>query len=97
MVDSPSNIVLLGGNRNCVGSIGRGRWRCRWMKRASVWIEALVGIMTFPSTVIALLISLQWVLSSLGPLNILIFSSRGLEIVWTLNHLMLWGGESLSS
>jgi hypothetical protein len=36
-------------------------------------------------------------LGSLGPLNTLIPSSRSLEVVGALNHLMLWGKESLSS
>jgi hypothetical protein len=36
-------------------------------------------------------------LEQLGPLNILFFSNRGLEIVGALNHLTLWGRESLSS
>jgi hypothetical protein len=39
----------------------------------------------------------QLVLSSLGPLNILISSSRDLEIVGVLNHLTLWGRKSLSN
>jgi hypothetical protein len=54
-----------------------------------VWIEALVGIVTSLSTSIALPFSRCWVLSSLGPLNILIFSSRSLEIIGALNHLAL--------
>jgi hypothetical protein len=54
-----------------------------------VWIEALVGIVTSLSTSIALPFSRCWVLSRLGPLNILIFSSRSLEIVGALNHLAL--------
>jgi hypothetical protein len=60
-----------------------------------VRVGALVGIVTFLSTSIALSISMRWVLSSLGPLNILISHSRGLEIVWALNHLALRGRESL--
>jgi hypothetical protein len=40
---------------------------------------------------------LHWVLSSLGPLNILTSFSRSLEIVGALNDLMLQSRESLSS
>jgi hypothetical protein len=53
--------------------------------------------MSLFTTTIAPMVSLLWVLGSLGPLNTLIPSSRGLEIVGALNHLMLWGRESLSS
>jgi hypothetical protein len=53
--------------------------------------------MTFLSTGIAVPFNLQWVLSSLGLLNILMSCSRGLEIIGVLNHLMLRGRESLSS
>jgi hypothetical protein len=62
-----------------------------------VWIGALVGIVTSFSTSIALPFSRRWVLSNLGPLNILISSSRSLEIVGALNHLALYGRESMSS
>jgi hypothetical protein len=48
-------------------------------------------------TAIAPTVSLLWVLGSLGPLNTLIPSSRGLEVVGALNHLTLWGRESLSN
>jgi hypothetical protein len=30
MVDLSMNIVLLGSNRNIVGSMGRGRCSCNW-------------------------------------------------------------------
>jgi hypothetical protein len=53
--------------------------------------------MSLFTTTIAPMVSFLWVLGSLGPLNTLIPSSRGLEIVGALNHLMLWGRESLSS
>jgi hypothetical protein len=43
------------------------------------------------------MVSLLQVLGSLGPLNTLIPSTRSLEIIGALNHLMLWGRESLSS
>jgi hypothetical protein len=61
-----------------------------------VRIGALVGKVTSLPTSIELPFTLQWVLSSLSPLNILIPSSRGLEIVRVLNHLMMRGGISLS-
>jgi hypothetical protein len=95
MIDSPTSIVLLSGNMNRIISTGRGR--CRLLKRASAWFGALVGKMTFLTTTIALPFSQRWVLSSLGPMSILISSSRGLEIVGAFNHLMLWGRKSLSS
>jgi hypothetical protein len=60
-------------------------------------IGSLVGIVTSFTTSIAVSFSRRWVLSSLGPLNILISSSKGLEIVGALNHLALRGRESLSS
>jgi hypothetical protein len=97
MVDSPTSIALIGSNRNIVGSTGSNRCRCSYLRRASAWIGALVGIDTSLSTSIALAISLRWVLNSLGPRNIPIPSNKGLEIVWTLNHLTLWGRKSLSS
>jgi hypothetical protein len=46
---------------------------------------------------IAPTISLLQVLGSLGPLNTLIPSSSGLEVVGALNHLTLRGRESMSS
>jgi hypothetical protein len=61
-----------------------------------VWIGSLVGKVTSLPTSIELPFTLQWVLSSLSPLNILIPSSRGLEIVRALNHLMMRCGISLS-
>jgi hypothetical protein len=97
MVDSPSSIVLPGSNRNKVGSTGRGRRSCSNPIRALARIGASIGKMTFLSTSIALPFSLHWVLSILGPLNILISSSRVLEIFGSLNHLMLRSRESLSS
>jgi hypothetical protein len=53
--------------------------------------------MSLFTTVIAPTISLLLALGSLGSLNTLIPSSRSLEVVGALNHLMLWGRESLSS
>jgi hypothetical protein len=97
MVDSPSCIVLPGSNRNRVGSTGRGRCSCSGLIRGRAWIRASIGKMTFLSISIALSFSLHWIMGSLGPLNNLISSSRGLEIVGALNHLTLWGRESLTS
>jgi hypothetical protein len=97
MVDSPVSIVLLGSNRNRVDSMSWSRCRCSCLRRAAARIGALVGIVTTFSTSITLPFSRRWVLSRLGPLNILIPSCRGLEIVEALNHLMLWGRKSLSS
>jgi hypothetical protein len=53
--------------------------------------------MSLFTTVIAPTVSLLRVLGSLGSLNTLILSSRSLEVVGVLNHLMLLGRESLSS
>jgi hypothetical protein len=89
MVDSPMSIVLPSSNRNKVGSTGRGRCSCSGMIRARAWIGAPIGKMTFLSTSIELPFSLHWVSRSLGPLNILISSNKGLEIVWALNLLTL--------
>jgi hypothetical protein len=79
MLDSSSSIVLLGGNRNRVGSMGQERYRL-W-KRVSVQIGALVGKMTTLTTHVALPFPQRWVLSSFTPLSILISSGRGLEFV----------------
>jgi hypothetical protein len=58
---------------------------------------ALFGVMSLFTTVIAPTVSLLQVLGSLGSLNTLIPSSRSLEVVGALNHVMSWGRESLSS
>jgi hypothetical protein len=97
MIDSPSSIVLLGGNRNRVGSTGRGRCRCSWMISMSARVGASVGIMSLLSIVEAPSISGWQILGSLGPMNILTSSSRGLEIIGALYHLMLQGRTSLTS
>jgi hypothetical protein len=97
MVDSPTSIVLLGSNRNRVGSTSGGRCSSSSLIGTGVWIGASVGVMTLVSIVVASTISLQRVLGSLGPLNTLILSNRSLEIVGALNHLILWGGKSLFS
>jgi hypothetical protein len=97
MVDSPTSIVLLSGNRNRVDSTSWGRCSCsRWID-ARVRVGASICKMTLLSTSETPPFSLQRVWSSLSPLNILISSSRGLEIIGALNHLMLRGSESLSS
>jgi hypothetical protein len=97
VIDSPTGVVLLDNNRNRVGSMSMGRCSCSRMISMSAQIGASVGIMSIFTIVIAPTISLQWVLGSLDPLNTLIPSSRSLEIVGALNHMMLWGRESLSS
>jgi hypothetical protein len=97
MIDSPTGVVLLGSNRNRVGSTGMGRCSCSGLISMSVQIGASVGIMSLFTTVVAPTISLQRVLGSLGPLNTLIPSSRSLEIVGAWNHFTLRGRECLSS
>jgi hypothetical protein len=97
MIDSPTGVVLLGSNRNKVGSTGRDSYSCSWLIDTSARIEASIGVMSLFTTVIAPMIRLLRVLRSLGSLNTLIPSSRSLEVVGALNHLTLWGRESLSS
>jgi hypothetical protein len=96
MIDSPTGVVLLDGNRNRVDSMGRGRCSYSRLIDMSAWIGASIGIMSLFTTVIAPTVSLLRVLGSLGSLNTLIPSSRSLEVVGALNHLMLWGRGSLS-
>jgi hypothetical protein len=97
MVDSSMSIVLLGSNWNKVGSTSGGRCSSNSLIGTGAQIGASVGIMSLVSTVVTPTICLQWVLSSLGPLNTLISSTRSLEIVGALNHLMMRGGKPLSS
>jgi hypothetical protein len=97
MIDSPTSIVLLGSNKNRVGSTGRGRCSYSRLIDTSVWIGALIGVMSLFTTVIAPTVSLLQVLGILGSLNTLIPSSRSLEVIGVLNHLTLLGRESLSS
>jgi hypothetical protein len=97
MIDSPTGVVLLGSNRNRVGSTGRGRCSYSRLIDMSAQIGASIGVMSLFTTVIALTASLLRVLGSLGSLNPLIPSNRSLEVVGVLNHLTLWGKESLSS
>jgi hypothetical protein len=81
MIDSPMGLVLLGNNRNRVGSTGRGRCSYSGLIGTSARIGASVGVMSLFTTVVAPMISLLRVLGCLGPLNTLIPSSRSLEIV----------------
>jgi hypothetical protein len=97
MIDSPTVVVLLGSNRNRVGSMGRGRCSYSGLIGMSVRIGASVGVMFLFSTIVEPTISLLRVLGSLGSLNTLIPSSRSLKIVGALNPLTLRGRESLSS
>jgi hypothetical protein len=78
MVDSYMSIVLLGGNQNRIGSMGRGRCSCSGLISTSAWIGASAGIISLFTTVEAPTISLWQVLGSLGPLNIMTSSSRSL-------------------
>jgi hypothetical protein len=75
----------------------RGSCSCSGLISMSALIGASVSVMSLFTTVVAPMISLQWVLGSLGPLITLIPSSRSLEIIGALNHLTLRGRESLSS
>jgi hypothetical protein len=97
MIDSPTGVVLLGSDRNRVGSTGRGRCSYSMLTNTSAWIGASIGIISLFTAAIASTVSLFWVLGSLGSLNTLIPSSRSLEVVGALNHLTLWVRESLSS
>jgi hypothetical protein len=97
MIESSSSLVLLGDNRNRVASMGRGGYSCKWLINARARIGASVCIMNLLSKGVALLVSLQRVLGSLGPLNTLISNNRGLEVVWELNYFTLRGRKSLSN
>jgi hypothetical protein len=89
MIDSPTGVVLLGSNRNRVGSTGSGRCSYSRLTDTSARIGASIGVISLFTTAVAPTVSLLWVLGSLGPLNTLIPSSRGLEVVGALNHLTL--------
>jgi hypothetical protein len=97
MIDSSTGVVLLGSNKNRVGSTDRDRCSCSRLISMSARIGASVGIISLFTTIVAPTTSLLRVLGSFGPLNTLIPSSRSPDIVGTLNHLMLRGRESLSS
>jgi hypothetical protein len=77
--------------------MGTGRCSYSGLTDMSMQIGALIGIMSLFTTAIAPTVSLLQVLGSLGSLNTLIPNSRNLEVVGELNHLTLWGRESLSS
>jgi hypothetical protein len=97
MIDSPTYVVLLGSNRNRVGSMGRGRYSCSELISTSARIGESVSVMSLLTIVVSPTINMWWVLGILDPLNTLILNSRSLEIVSVLDHLTLWGRESLSS
>jgi hypothetical protein len=97
MIDSPTGVVLLGSNRNRVGSTGRGRCSYSRLTDMSAQIGASIGVMSLFTTVIAPTISLLRVWGSLGSRNTLIPSSKSMEVVGALNHLTLRGRESLPS
>jgi hypothetical protein len=97
MINSPTGIVLLGSNRNRVGSTGRGRCSYSRLIDMSTRIGASIGVMSLFSTVIAPMVTLLRVLGSVGSLNTLFPSSRSLEVVGALNLLTPRGRESLSS
>jgi hypothetical protein len=97
MIDSPTGVFLLGSNKNRVDSMGRGRCSYSRLTDTSARIGASISVMSLFTTAIAPTVSLLQVLGRLGHLNTLIPSSKGLEVVGALNHLTLWGRESLSS
>jgi hypothetical protein len=97
MIDSPTGVVLLGSNRNKVGSTGRNRYSCNWWVDAWVRFGASVSEMILLSTSKTPYFSLQQVRSNLGSPNILIPDSWGPGTVGVLNHLTPWGRKSLSS
>jgi hypothetical protein len=76
-----------------------GRDRCSYSRLidTSARIGTSIGVMSLFTTVIAPTVSLLQILGSLDFLNTLIPSSRSLEVIGALNHLTLWGRESLSS
>jgi hypothetical protein len=97
MINSPTGVVLLGSNRNRVGSTGWARCSYSRLTDMSAQIGASIGTMSLFTKAIVSMVSLLRVLGSLGPLNTPIPSNRSLEFVGALNHLTLRGSESLSS
>jgi hypothetical protein len=89
VIDSPTGVVLLGSNRNRVGSTGRGKCNYSRLIDTSAQIGASIGIMSLFTTSIAPMVSLLRVLGSLGSLKTLIPSNMSLEVVRALNHLTL--------
>jgi hypothetical protein len=69
MIDSPTGIVLLGSNKNRVGSTGSGRCSYSRLIDTSARIGASIGVMSLFTTAIAPTVSLLRVLGSLGLLN----------------------------
>jgi hypothetical protein len=67
IIDSLTGVVLLGSNRNRVGSMGRGKCSYSGLIGMSARIGASVGIISLFTTVISPTISLLRVLGSLGP------------------------------
>jgi hypothetical protein len=57
MIDSPTGVVLLGSNRNRVGSMGRGRCSYSRLIDTSARIGASIAIMFLFTTVIAPMVS----------------------------------------
>jgi hypothetical protein len=97
MIDSPTGVVLLGNNKNRIGSMSRDRCSYSRLIDMSARIGASIGVMYLFTTAIAPTVHLLQVLISLGSLNTLIPSSMSLEVDGALNHLTLRGRESLSS
>jgi hypothetical protein len=58
MIDSLMSVVLLGSNRNRVGSMSRGRCSYSRLIDTSAWIGSSIGVMSLFTTVIAPTISL---------------------------------------
>jgi hypothetical protein len=81
MIDSPTGVVLLGSDRNRVGSTGRSRCSYSRLTDTSARIGALIGVMSLFTIAIAHTVSLLWVLGSLGSLNTLIPNSRSLVVI----------------
>jgi hypothetical protein len=50
MIDSPTGVVLLGSNRNKVGSTGRGRCSYSRLIDTSAWIGASIGVVLLGSS-----------------------------------------------
>jgi hypothetical protein len=97
MIDSLTGVILLGIDRNRVGSTGMGNCSYSRLTDMSARIGASIGVMSLFTIAIAPTVRLLRVLGSLGSLNTLIASSRSLEVIGALNHLTLQGRESLSS
>jgi hypothetical protein len=53
MIDSPTGVVLLGSNRNRIGTTGRGRCSYSRLIDMSAWIGASIDVISLFTTVIA--------------------------------------------